>query len=444
MGFAAPRFEAKRLNLWGTKIMIKDSRRIGQLCTCGVAVFALCIGLYSPKAYSISVILSDAPTNDLELTLGAINSATKTLLVNAYELNSPEIAAAIQGRIEAGVKVRILEEGQPAGGYSDGSKAARDQLVSAMTGSDAAQGDQYSVMTKQARSNRRFHYDHAKYMIVDGKYLLIGSENYSGTGNPRAGSKGNRGWEVYVADSATAKSFQQIFQNDSDPKYGDIDELISRSSQPRLFVDFLKTDLSDLDWSKSAKSKAADDHILTSNTVEADSLEIITSPDNSRDGLVKLLAGAKKSIDLELMTFTASWGVTGKSSPMYDALLETARRGVQVRALLNDEGTFDHLGFNIKKHKNDQMLSLVSKIAKDENLKIEVRIADVSAMKVTYIHNKGALVDGEKVLISSINWDQNSVENNREAALILNSTDAYQYYGPLFEKDWENSGGRRQ
>jgi phosphatidylserine/phosphatidylglycerophosphate/cardiolipin synthase-like enzyme len=58
-------------------------------------------------------------------------------------------------------------------------------------------------------------------------------------------------------------------------------------------------------------------------------------------------------------------------------------------------------------------------------------------MNVTYIHNKGALVDGTQVLISSINWNENSVEHNRETAAIVESADVNQYYDQLFETDWQ-------
>jgi phosphatidylserine/phosphatidylglycerophosphate/cardiolipin synthase-like enzyme len=46
-------------------------------------------------------------------------------------------------------------------------------------------------------------------------------------------------------------------------------------------------------------------------------------------------------------------------------------------------------------------------------------------MNVDYIHNKGMIIDQDKTLISSINWNQNSVDNNREAAVVLISTQVY-------------------
>jgi phosphatidylserine/phosphatidylglycerophosphate/cardiolipin synthase-like enzyme len=60
-------------------------------------------------------------------------------------------------------------------------------------------------------------------------------------------------------------------------------------------------------------------------------------------------------------------------------------------------------------------------------------------MGVDYIHNKGALVDGDQTLISSINWDWNSITNNRETAVVITSDTVNQHYSALFTQDWDNS-----
>ena len=72
---------------------------------------------------------------------------------------------------------------------------------------------------------------------------------------------------------------------------------------------------------------------------------------------------------------------------------------------------------------------------------IQARVADVKAMGVDYIHNKGVIVDGVRTLISSINWDANAVLKNREAAVVIDSPDVGAYYSKIFDGDWTASGG---
>jgi phosphatidylserine/phosphatidylglycerophosphate/cardiolipin synthase-like enzyme len=58
---------------------------------------------------------------------------------------------------------------------------------------------------------------------------------------------------------------------------------------------------------------------------------------------------------------------------------------------------------------------------------------------VEKIHNKGVIVDGEKVLVSSINWNMNSPTFNREVGLIIEHAGLGEYYTGVFERDWRSA-----
>ena len=53
-----------------------------------------------------------------------------------------------------------------------------------------------------------------------------------------------------------------------------------------------------------------------------------------------------------------------------------------------------------------------------------------------YIHNKGIVVDGEHVLVSSANWSSYGVLRNRDAGLIISDSNIAQYYQGVFLEDW--------
>jgi phosphatidylserine/phosphatidylglycerophosphate/cardiolipin synthase-like enzyme len=130
------------------------------------------------------------------------------------------------------------------------------------------------------------------------------------------------------------------------------------------------------------------------------------------------------------------WKTAGTTSPLFRSLVDAATRGVRVRVLLNDESVFSN-----KPSKNLQSVTDLNAIALSQGtqgrpLPLEAAIADLASMKVSIIHNKGVLVDGEKVLVSSINWNENSVKNNRETAVVITSKEAYDAFEALFEQDW--------
>jgi phosphatidylserine/phosphatidylglycerophosphate/cardiolipin synthase-like enzyme len=387
---------------------------------CGIS--AVVWGVSASMAFPVEV--ANAPTDNLALTVSAITGAQHSLSLNIYELTSPEIQAALINRIQAGVTVKILEEGQPVGGFSAAARGVQSQIALAMKNSHNSNNHFYE-MTSLAGGTRRFHFDHGKYAVIDDSKLLIGSENYSPTGNPQAGSLGNRGWEVLISDVTTAQNYLKVFTADTNLSSRDVRDITSSATSGSA--------------PNGSPSTGPSSSLPNAGALEAMSVTQITSPDSSLSGLTHLIQSATHTIDLEQMTFDSAWG-PGQISPLYTALVEAARRGVKVRILLNDDKVFAHPG-RVFVSKNKATQTSFDQVAAQEHLPLTTLIANLSAMGVDYIHNKGMLVDGNIALISSINWDQNSVLKNREAAVAINSPSVFQYYENLFNSDWSKSSG---
>lgn len=406
-----------------------------------LSVFFLLIFTHN-IARAITIEVADSPDTNLSLALTAINSAEETIVMNAYELNSKEIAAALIKQIKNSVLVTILEEGQPVGGIGDEGIAIREKVVAAMNRSSLPH--KFLVMsaeTPRGLRQRRFHFNHAKYIIIDGQALLVGSENYTTSGHPVVGTKGTRGWETLIHDKGMASSFQQLFKSDSSIAFGDVFLASeSRFRGPIPFVGQWNLDFSEM---ASLEGFLSPSRLPKPKTFDVTTINQLTSPNTSLTGLLNFIKGAKTSLDLELMSFSYRWGNTGNVSPLFQAIVDAARRGVEVRVLLNDETVFgNHRGLQeeiAKKTNNVLTAEQLEAIGKKEGLAMEAGIADVEAMGVKYIHNKGGLADGKKVLISSINWNRNSLENNRETAVVVHSEEVHDYYSALFETDWNAS-----
>jgi len=54
------------------------------------------------------------------------------------------------------------------------------------------------------------------------------------------------------------------------------------------------------------------------------------------------------------------------------------------------------------------------------------------------VHNKGMVVDGEAILVSSQNWSTDGTLYNRDAGVIIYNRDAAVYFQEIFLHDWEN------
>jgi phosphatidylserine/phosphatidylglycerophosphate/cardiolipin synthase-like enzyme len=376
---------------------------------------ALCL-----SAHAFPVQVGQSPDNTLALTVQAIRSAQKSLLINIYQFSSEGVAAAIAERIRAGVHVEILREGQTVEGLSAQELDVQARLAQLMR----ARGDgRIYVMTATQRADRRYRFDHAKYAVIDGESLLIGSENYTDTGTPKPTQKprtANRGWQVWAHEPKLAAEFTAIFRRDADPAQKDIQVLDAPASAP-------------------APTFKAARLAFTGETLDASGAETVLSPDNSQAKTLELIGRARRTLDIEHMGFPSKWG--RGESPIIQAVLEAARRGARVRVLINPDNAFAPPGSaaDPASGPETQTIDGFNRVARDEKLDLTAVAADLRAMGVKAIHNKGVLVDGRYSLVASINWTQTSVVQNREAGLILESPAIHAHYDELFARDWAAS-----
>ena len=52
------------------------------------------------------------------------------------------------------------------------------------------------------------------------------------------------------------------------------------------------------------------------------------------------------------------------------------------------------------------------------------------------IHAKGAVIDSDRVVLGSLNWNEQAATVNREVLLVLHGTAVADYFERVFERDW--------
>ncbi len=403
--------------------------------------FIVCLCLLTRAVFSFETIVSDSPNNDLKLTLSTIASAKQSLYINVYELTSEVITDAIIDKLNEGVHVEIILEGQPIPGYklSEKGNEMKNRIVKSMNKNSSALPKFYLMRSLNGpMKERRFYFNHAKYMIVDEEVLQIGSENYSPAGNPEPGYKGaSRGWQVVIKDPQTVSLFTKMFNEDKKSGFNDIEQLVNpnlEDSLQRMFSSIT----SDFTGTK-AQAYLNNYRLDQPKELSAQVVELLTSPNSSFTGLKAFIESAKEKLDIELMSFSENWGSQKKSSPLVKLVLDAARRGVAVRVIMNNDRVFGPPSSGKENTNNESLVNYLNGIADSESLKLQALIVNTKAVGIHHIHNKGALADGNKTLISSINWNQNSVERNREAAVNIGGEDVNAYYQSLFNFDWNKS-----
>jgi cardiolipin synthase A/B len=364
---------------------------------------------FAPDAFSgVTLSAFVSPEGARGVLLGAIRNATLEILVSVYELQDAGIARELAAAEKRGARVEVLLEGGPAGGISPAGQGAALILNRS--------GIPVYLMASSDTAHARYRFTHAKVVVLDGSRVVVGTENLNPTGYPPAGGTGNRGWGVLIDDPETARYFRGVYLHDRSG--GDILPFTTAGE-----VQYWEQ----VTWEESP-------HVsLGPRTCQDAIVRPVLAPDTSF--LVEeLIAGANRSVDIEVASIRNSTG--DRLNPYLLAAIDASRRGAAVRILL--DGSSYGTGGD---EDNDEMAAVIAGIARREGLPLEVRVGWPADLGVRCIHNKGVIVDGERVLVSSINWNENSPAFNREAGVIIEHPGVAGYFTEAFTQDWSRAAG---
>ena len=312
-----------------------------------------------------------------------------------YELGDPVVTAIFSSAASRGVEVTLLIEGQPVTGLSNSSKTAITTLMEA--------GCDVRLMVSN-QSYRRYDCLHAKYFIIDHERVTVMSENWAG------GLTSNRGWGVTVVSQDLADDVLDMFRGDS--------------SLERRDVKAASTVVKD--WYSPPKEISVPDIRDPAAAPMMASVILIASPDTSYQGILDLVSSATTRLLIEQLYIDPAW--VGKS-PIIDELVSAAERGVQVRVLLDQ--TFVETSST---RNNSMTVDSLNTMGVERGVDLRARlVSDYHDLGV--LHNKGVIAD-DQVLVSSINWADASVFQNREVGMVISSSSVSSFFADFFWQDW--------
>ena len=304
---------------------------------------------------------------------------------SVYEISDPFIVDQLVRCASRGLKVNVLIEGQPVGGLSERSLSAVATLTT--VGIDVRE-------LCSVDSYKRYDYLHAKYMVVDHCRVTVMSENWG------AGLYANRGWGVTMNGWGVGAYYDAVFADDFN---GPLDVTPPRQ-QGEPFEATGSVELEDEDMRCRCE------------------VSTVLSPDYSASSLKAAIDNAARSIQVEQLYVEQEW-LEGPS--LVTSLLEAAKRGVSVRLLLDSSWDRDE---------NQAVADELNSIARAQGYDLEARIIS-SYHDLSVMHNKGVIID-DLTIISSVNWGDSALNENREAGVAVRSEQVASYFSSLFLADW--------
>ena len=321
---------------------------------------------------------------------------------------SPDLTHALLDAIGRGVEVTLLLEE----GILDGSSTVNNQRGHAQALHDA--GANVLWMEDPTLISSPYTYIHSKVAVRDAESVWISSGNWKDTSVP-PDEVGNREWSVILNSETAAQLVLSRMAWDENLQHLHISAHAARHSHT-------------FDWTLDEPSH---DGTTTPTPTQQGpfNAQLMTCPDDCVDGIIGMIDSAETSIELSVQYLDLDWYWGFGDNPIFAALHDAAQRGVGIRLMLN--------GFYAEW--DDEIRDTIHMFNTDwnatEGLDATARLMAYSG-SIVKLHNKGAIIDGESVLVGSMNWGSSAALRNREMGVLIHHDGLAAEYLASFEEDW--------
>jgi len=402
-----------------------------------------------PECEVRSISTGYCPDSGSDLLSSIITGSGYSLDVNVYELTSEWVTSALAGAVARGVDVRVIIEGSPVGGRTYGSDLRVNDLL--------LSGAQVRYMTTDISMGirDRYSFDHAKYVISDGRTVLISSDNFKDSSFPPPilglASSGTRGWVMLLESDDLSKQLGSVFEEDwTGPDMVDGRMVIGEMTAP--------VDGSDLSEDRCGEGL----HLFGGSTADGMAkATLLLSPDHislEANPLLQAMDGAQKEVLVEAMSMDIDYLTFGTNAsrvrafegpaipgaqwpnPYVTALFKAAMRGVQVKVLL-DGSDFDGDSVPDNQLTVDSLLEAAGHMDILDRFSVRLHPAERTDLdrKIDFVHNKGIIIDSRMVWTSSFNIGPTSALKNREVGVLVTSEEVSELFRSVFMFDWGGS-----
>ena len=355
------------------------------------------LNTFSEDTSVIPLIGPDAGLNDV---ITMIDNAQDDIHLHVYQFHHTALAMSLMEAAQRDVDVTVVihEPEEWWGAYNVGQSLGIAWELENVG---------VEVLQFSSSSSSPYQYIHSKVAVVDSQQVWISSGNWKTSSMPDDGS-GNRDWGIIVDSEDLATIVLERMEFDENPSELHVEDATYPQPEAGSYTP------------PSAHTVGS----LASPITGPISGELLTCPDDCMLGLSDFIDSADSEILLSLQYFEMDWYWGWQQNPLLDSLEDAAARGVSIRLAINQHYVNENPGIREAVNELNDWEGDVEAILMSEN------------ETVTKLHNKGVIIDGESVLISSINWGDNSILRNREMGLIIHSQQATAPFLDSFWEDW--------
>jgi hypothetical protein len=371
---------------------------------------------------SVSLILHASPDAGWAQLSEFLSGVRTGLVVGMYDFTSAHILQAVEDAL-AGGKTFTLTLDHPSPNPS--RDQTDEETVTDLSAKLAGDFQEAWALTNSDRMATQWIFPnayHIKVAVRDDGTFWLSSGNWNNSNQPeidlsdlaaarQIATKHDRDWHVIATSSALAETFRAFLQHDFD--------VASQNNVPPANP-MLAAATAELEPEFPAAAFAAGRaprKFFAPKTVSGTiAIQPLLTPDNYQANVKSLIDSAEQKFYMQTQYIHPS-GRAGDED--HDALIAAVKAridaGVDVRLITSQFQT------------NNWVEKLV-----------DAGVSATVLRRQANVHNKGIVVDGSVVMVSSQNWSADGTLRNRDAGLIINSAEAAAYFEEIFLHDWDN------
>ena len=365
------------------------------------------------------IIAFASPDSTYAVTRRLMDNARKSILIGIYDFTADYMKDILLQAMQRGVKVALMLD--------------LDGVAGELPIFDELKKFGCTAVPAPSCASDYVHYfrsSHEKVIVIDDNWTLVQSGNYSANsipfnetdgGNPAHFVKGNRDMGVAIHSKPLAAFFTRLLRADM--------QLEIAATPPNTLLGQRARRITPPDLVEPVPTLLPT-RLFPSQQFSPDTAVSVTpvlTPDNYMEVVPGLLESATRSIWIEQQYIhSADTAIIKLLAAIRTALDRNPQ--LDVRIVLGK--IFGGAAGVEKERKN------LENIRKVFGLHLGTHIRYIDTRRFVHCHNKLVLVDNERVLVSSQNWSNAAVQENREAGLLLHYPPVAQYFAGIFESDW--------
>jgi hypothetical protein len=365
-----------------------------------------------------TIHLSASPDSGWPTLKTFLDATTAKLSVSMYDFTSAHILAEVE-RVTTGKEISLTLDHPAKNPTADQTD---EETVSALRVSDGTSLTQAWALERMDPLAADWIFPtayHIKVAVRDSTSMWLSSGNWNNSNQPdidpvtnagdaTAARDGDRDWHVVVDHPKLASTFEAYVLND-------LQVAAAHDATPKAAALLPAATLPQATTPPFAQFFPAQ-----TITDEMTITPLLTPDAGVYAPTVKtLIESATSSLHMQFQYIELPTTASATSQPFVDlvsAVIERQKAGVDVRIIMSEYETSGYL---------EQL----------QTAGLDV----VTAVKIqNNVHNKGIIVDGRSVLVSSQNWSTDGTLYNRDAGVIIENAQVAAYFEQIFEHDWQH------